>query len=129
METPTNLKAACWNAPIDPAAAHRRAGGRRRHNAERRRIRDARRATVAALLLATERPCGVEYGWPSAVARTLGVHYSTIVRDLDAIRPTLALPDPCCLRHADFRARQAAQERDNELLIARVLARVLRRHG
>ncbi len=45
------------------------------------------------------------------MARELGVHPSTISRDLAAIRPTLVLPDPCCVWHAKAKAIRRAQER------------------
>ena len=80
--------------------AWRIAGGRRRYNAQRRRARDERRARVKAALLATERPCVAALGAATRLARQFGVHHSTMVRDLEAITPTLVLPDPCCALHA-----------------------------
>jgi hypothetical protein len=57
---------------------HRRAGGRRGYNA-RRRLAALRRCHRAAVLVARMRWC---WGAQAAVARRLGVHRSTINRDL-----------------------------------------------
>lgn len=68
-----------WHSHIDPHRAYCRAGGRRRYNAERQRRADQRRVIVAGMLwqlLFRKR------GLIGALARHLGVHRSTIWRDV-----------------------------------------------
>jgi AraC-like DNA-binding protein len=70
----------------------RRAGGRRRYNALRHSKQLHRRVQVADLL--------DKYGWPqhgsiAAIARELGVHRSTVLRDLQALH-RLSRPCPRC---------------------------------
>lgn len=66
-------------APTTPEAAARRAGGRRRYNRERQEGAFLRRYQVAELL---DR-YGLDRGAQSRMAEELGVHRSTISRDLD----------------------------------------------
>lgn len=66
-------------APTDPDTAARRAGGRRRYNAARRDDALLRRHLVAEML----GEYGFERGAQSRMAEVLGVHRSTISRDLD----------------------------------------------
>ena len=114
------MSAQAWSGPVPADVAHRRAGGRRRHNAERRRARDARRARVAALVLAKERPCAIEAGWAPRVARMLGVHPSTISRDLATVRPTLALPERCCRWHVEAMVREGIRQRAEAAMWAKL---------
>lgn len=70
-----------WTAPTDPETVRRRAAGRRRYNAQRRFKAELRRGRVAHLL-AEE---GGRWGAQARVARRLGVHPSTISRDVDVL--------------------------------------------
>ena len=63
-----------WSALTDPGTVARRAGGRRRYNAWRQFRAAYRRRDVARLLLDGMRQCDI--------ARALGVHPSTISRDV-----------------------------------------------
>jgi hypothetical protein len=62
-------------------AVQRRASGRRHYHAVRRQRREARRVQVAELLC--------RYGWDhgtfARIARELGVHRCTVMRDAQAI--------------------------------------------
>src|SRR5690349_13236417 len=106
-----------WGAPVPPAVAYRRAGGRRRWNAQRRRVRDERRARIAELVLASERPCVATFrqGWATQLARRFGVHPTTIGRDFEAVRRTIVLPSPCCWLHA----QEAEKDRQRALRLAK----------
>ncbi len=77
-----------WNRPTAPAEAYARAAGRRKHNAERRRQRDRRLAELQALLDEARESTlyDREHGLYAALARRLGVHRSTIRRDMRALR-------------------------------------------
>lgn len=71
-----------WSRPVSREEMERRASGRRSYNAWRRFIRHHRRAWVAYLLWV--------YRWPShgaqaKIAARLGVHPSTVTRDLAAL--------------------------------------------
>ena len=61
--------------------AYRRAGGRRRHNSLRKLAAELRRGDLAVLM----REGGLGPGAQSRYARVLGVHRSTISRDLDIL--------------------------------------------
>jgi hypothetical protein len=81
-----------WAARVSPDEAYRRAAGRRAHNLRRQYGAAARRAEVARLLTRY----GVGGGVRARIAREMGVHASTIGRDLHRILPPLgapALPD------------------------------------
>ena len=72
-----------WSCKEDPWIVARRAGARRRWNARRRKLAEARREKVEALwwqMLETS-PLPV-WGARARIARTLGVHRSTITRDM-----------------------------------------------
>jgi hypothetical protein len=94
LDFPRPMDRKSWSAPTDPETAARRNAGRRRHNATRRMRAENRRYHVAAMLaylleqdLATgaHRPLGSGlFGWgiQTEIANALGVHRSTISRDL-----------------------------------------------
>lgn len=65
-------------APTTPEVAARRAGGRRRYNRDRQEAAFLRRYQVLDLLM----QYGSERGAQSRVAEQLGVHRSTISRDV-----------------------------------------------
>ncbi|MHB8973462.1 MAG: hypothetical protein ACYC3X_24680 [Pirellulaceae bacterium] len=60
----------------------RRAGGRRRINRHRKFLTNLRLAEVGQLLQQT----GFTYGYQTKIAQTLGVHRSTVCRDLQRLR-------------------------------------------
>src|SRR5258708_1534154 len=71
-----------WSAPTDPESVRRRAGGRRRCTARRRLQALLRRVKVFKMLE------DVDYltrGVKADIARALGVHRSTIGRDVKQI--------------------------------------------
>lgn len=70
-----------WSAHISTAEAHRRASGRRKYNALRQFNGDLRRVVVGRLL--TE--YGFVRGTNARIAKDLGVHASTVTRDLRRI--------------------------------------------
>jgi hypothetical protein len=90
-----------WQDSVDDDEAARRAGGRRHYNARRRLAREYRRTQVANMLL--RRP-PFEWGAASAIARELGVHRSTICKDLRALGKEWAA------RHAADQALRALIE-------------------
>lgn len=63
-----------WSSPVDDATAYKRAGGRRHYNSLRQLRAMARRKRVAELL--------VRDMSQAEMARRLGVHRSTICRDV-----------------------------------------------
>jgi len=76
-----------WGAPASWEVVCRRSAGRRRYNAERKFLRNVRRAQIVCRLAGTgllERagPRGVQ----ALLARELGVSPATISRDLRALR-------------------------------------------
>ena len=101
-----------WGQPTSPAIVARRAAGRRRYNAVRKTLAAERRVKVLRLALelsgsfdkhkSAERPMGGWIGWglQAEIARRLGVHRSTVTRDLQAsLRKEQALkPCPGCGR-------------------------------
>jgi hypothetical protein len=101
-----------WGSPTSPDVVARRAAGRRRYNAVRQLLAAERRALVARLALelsgsyakhdCATRPIGGWIGWglQAEIARRLGVHRSTVSRDLQrSLREVLALrPCPGCGR-------------------------------
>jgi hypothetical protein len=78
-----------WSAPTDWQTVCRRAYGRRRFNAWRTFLANDRRRQVLELLLELG---GLERGAQSRVAEALGVHRSTISKDLKHLMP---LATPC----------------------------------
>jgi hypothetical protein len=70
-----------WGAPVPFTEACRRAGGRRHYNAWRKIIVEYRRVQVSRLL----RRHGLAHGAQAHIARALGVHPSTISRDVSAL--------------------------------------------
>lgn len=79
-------------APTSPEAAARRAGGRRRYNRQRQDAAAVRRYLVAQMLPET----GWEYGVQSEIAEALGVHRSTISRDIRWLFGDKTRPCPTC---------------------------------
>ncbi|HZU05713.1 MAG TPA: hypothetical protein VFB73_07065 [Chloroflexota bacterium] len=82
-----------WAAWTDPEIVKRRAGGRKHYNAMRRLQRDLRRLEIlerSPLLLTLLSKSGAQ----QRLAAALGVHLSTISRDVAAI---LAAYRPCPL--------------------------------
>ncbi len=79
-----------WGQWINTDEAYRRAGGRRHYNAVRQFRASFRRLTVASRLLA-----GLSQ---AAIARELGVHRSTINRDIAAMAKMARRSGfcPCC---------------------------------
>jgi IS30 family transposase len=74
-----------WSDPTDPRNAARRAGGRRRYNATRQFLAAERRLKVARLV----HEYGNDWGVRARIAQELGVHRSTVTRDIQAIREGL----------------------------------------
>ena len=72
---------AAWSRPTSADEACRRAGGRRRYNAVRQFQAILRRKTVLELLLKLGHRRGVQ----SLIAARLGVHRSTVSKDIAAI--------------------------------------------
>jgi len=70
-----------WTARVSSGEAHRRAGGRRRYNAWRRFAQLHRRHLLSEALQET----GMGRGYQSQLARRLGVHRSTVHRDVQAL--------------------------------------------
>ncbi len=89
VETLVSNKA--W-ARTSPEAAARRAGGRRRYNADRQTDALLRRHLVAQML----GEYGFERGAQSRMAEDLGVHRSTISRDLDWLLEDKRRPCQTC---------------------------------
>lgn len=71
-----------WGARVSRDEMQRRAAGRRRYNAVRRFRRTLRRAEVAERLA---RCGGLRRGVLARIAAELGVHRSTVSRDLAAL--------------------------------------------
>ena len=93
-----NVGGSEWQRQIDWNAVCRRAGGRRRYNAMRRRKADARRVAIAEVLdglglvaLFARRGLSVR------LAAALGVHRTTVWRDLQRILS----PPECHFVNAD----------------------------
>jgi hypothetical protein len=81
-----------WSAIVSNDSAYRRAAGRRAHNLRRQFAAATRRAEVARRLTRY----GIGRGVRARIARELGVHPSTIGRDVRRILPPLgarSLPD------------------------------------
>jgi hypothetical protein len=81
-----------WNHPRNWEEVCRRAAARRRWNAVRRVVAADRRRQVLELVLALG---GLERGAQSRIAAALGVHRSTVCKDLRRLLP-LATPCPTC---------------------------------
>jgi hypothetical protein len=76
-----------WQARVSDADARRRAAGRRKFNEKRRQAAYQRRDQVQQAWLEQ----GETWGWQTRLARQLGVHKSTISRDVTAIRGAFGL--------------------------------------
>jgi hypothetical protein len=68
-----------WSEPVSDDLAARRAGGRRRYNARRAILARFRQARVMELLCAAP---PLAHGTQARIARELGVHRSTVSRDI-----------------------------------------------
>jgi hypothetical protein len=77
-----------WRHPPSRAVARARLIGRRRYNEARQAAAGQRRDLVQEAWLDS----GGVWGWQTRLARELGVHKSTISRDLAAIKEALGLP-------------------------------------
>ena len=86
-----------WRQPTDPSSAARRAGGRRLFNAARQAAAAERRALVAeiALRLQIKARGGSTWGTQRLIAESLGVHPSTISRDLKRSRALVLRRQSC----------------------------------
>jgi hypothetical protein len=78
-----------WSFPTSNSEAYRRAGGRRHYNHWRQTLALIRRTKVSRLL---RRYPLFQRGTVTGIARELGVHPSTICRDIKAL---LKLGRPC----------------------------------
>ena len=89
-----------WNHPRTWDEVCRRAAARRRWNAVRRVVAEDRRRQVLELVLALG---GLQRGTQSRIAAALGVHRSTVCKDLRRLLP-LATACPTCgtLRPRDW---------------------------
>jgi hypothetical protein len=77
-----------WSMPVSDDLAHRRASGRRRYNARRQLQAAARRDDLIRLWAIANDRGGLglfEWGVRADMARQLGVHRSTVTRDLTRI--------------------------------------------
>jgi DNA invertase Pin-like site-specific DNA recombinase len=93
-----------WSQPVDSVSAHARARGRYRYNRARQIIALERRALVAqvSLKLVQESIAAGEsfytrplWGKQALIAQALGVHPSTISRDIKKSREISFLSAPC----------------------------------
>jgi hypothetical protein len=80
-----------WSAPTDWQTVCARAGGRRRWNAVKKVVAYCRRGEGLQLL----HRFGWRRGTPALIARTLGVHRSTVSRDLKVLFPALEVCEAC----------------------------------
>jgi hypothetical protein len=81
-----------WTTPTSPEAASRRAGARRHLN-KLRQAKAAQRRLQVVRLLSIHRM--TQRGYRSRIAEALGVHRSTVTKDLQRIAAD-ARPCPCC---------------------------------
>lgn len=96
-----------WSAPTSTAEAHGRASGRRKYNALRQFNADLRRIEVGKLL--TE--YGFIRGTNARIAKDLGVHASTVTRDLRRIlNPDDGRACPVCERWMSHKHWDRLQE-------------------
>jgi hypothetical protein len=93
-----------WSAPVSDDVAARRAGGRRRYNARRAFFAVFRQARVAKLLCKAP---PLAHGAQAMIARALGVHRSTITRDVQRLY-RLAREGPRTRREQTREARRYA---------------------
>jgi IS30 family transposase len=90
-----------WSDPVSDDEANRRAAGRRHYNQTRKL--DAWHRTQQVIELLQDR--GLGYGVRTQIARELGVHRSTITRDVKRILRTDGTNCPTCERwmgHTDW---------------------------
>lgn len=84
-----------WQARVSDNGAHQRAGGRKRWNSLRTFLADDRRRLLLELLIDAG---GLERGAQSRIAEALGVHRSTISKDLKRILPLAKVCEGCGTR-------------------------------
>lgn len=89
-----------WSHPTDWDTVCRRASGRRSYNAIRQIQALVRRRRLVDLLV-SQRAMLTAHGVQAKLARTLGVHRSTICRDIAALLAEAASSRrcPCCGHH------------------------------
>jgi hypothetical protein len=80
-----------WNHPRTWEEVCRRHAARRRWNAVKKVVAACRRGEVLELLTRF----GWQHGTPARIARTLGVHRSTVSRDLKVLFPVLDVCETC----------------------------------
>ena len=97
----TSTPRSTWSSPTDAATVARRAGGRRAYNARRRFAAEARRAAVMALV-EKEGVSIWRRGVQSKLAENLGVHRSTICRDVRIIKAEYRAACRCPLCGTEF---------------------------
>ena len=85
------MRTKSW-APTSPEIAARRAGGRRRYNRERQDAAAIRRYLLVEML----DEHSLEWGAQTAMAEALGVHRSTICRDLQWLLEDKTRPCQTC---------------------------------
>lgn len=78
----TNMRATNWTVQTDPKTAAKRASGRRRFNAWRKRVALVRLGLIVKELA----DVGFLRGNQSEIARRLGLHRSTICRDMQILK-------------------------------------------
>lgn len=101
-----------WSAPTDFDLVCKRAAGRRRYNAQRQaEARERFKIVIAAILP----PEGRQRGTQAQLARALGVHPSTISRDVKKWKRTL--------REAMERLRVMLQIEESEEVTEKVISR------
>ena len=101
-----------WSAPASDDEAAVRAGGRRRYNRERQLFAELRRSQLIGLII-QGRHGFFDHGLRTRLAARLGVHRTTIGRDIEAIleesRPTRTCPAcGCTTRHIFLRRTRGA---------------------
>lgn len=75
-----------WATEVGPLRAYRRAQGRRMANLRRSTLRHMRQVRLVELLRVGDPLESFAWGWQARVARQLGVHRSTVLRDWRALR-------------------------------------------
>ena len=91
-------RATTWSAPADWSTVCRRAAGRRAYNARRSFMRAQRRWELVQALRKYRGPRGfLTRGVQTELAAALGVHRSTICRDIKALLAEVNAGRPCPL--------------------------------
>src|SRR5580698_6705802 len=95
-----------WSDPVSDDEANRRAAGRRQYNLTRKLDSWHRVQRVIELL----QDRGLGYGVRTQIARELGVHRSTITRDVNRILKTDGTNCPTCERWMTHKAWNRLRE-------------------